>query len=315
MLEPPATLIVILGIFPICLRSSLMPRGSRLQTLFEIISVGYELLDGRVVNTNASWLAGQISSLGGRIPRITVVGDEVGEISSAIREAMRRGVDWIITSGGLGPTYDDVTLQGVARAVGRKLALSRKALEMVRRRYEELAREGVVESPELTPPRMKMAVLPRGAKPLENQVGTAPGVLLRAGGCWIICLPGVPSELQDIFLNRVKPMLEKRVKRIAIADRWIYVRGVPESSLAPWIDELRARAPGLYIKSHPERGEGASFIRVYMRAIGRRGETCGKILDRIEEELIKAVRELGGEASGQGGGEVEQAGRARDILA
>jgi len=283
-------------------RSLFMPRASSLQTIFEIISVGYELLDGRVVNTNASWLAGQISSLGGRVSRITVVGDEVAEISSAIREAMRRGADWIITSGGLGPTYDDVTLQGVARAIGRKLVLNRRALEMIRRRYEELAREGVVESPELTPPRMKMAMLPRGAKPLENNVGTAPGVLLRAGRCWIICLPGVPSELQDIFLSRVKPILEKKIRRIAIADRWIYVRGVPESNLAPRLDELRTMAPGLYIKSHPEKREGTSFIRVYMRMIGRRREVCEKVLDRVEKELIKAIGELGGEALKPEGG-------------
>ncbi|MEM3922611.1 MAG: molybdopterin-binding protein [Nitrososphaerota archaeon] len=272
-----------------------MPREPKLQTIFEIISVGYELLDGRVVNTNASWLAGQISSLGGRVSRITVVGDDVGEISSAIREAMRRGADWIITSGGLGPTYDDMTLQGVAKAAGRRLALNKKALEMIRRRYEELAREGVVESAELTPPRMKMAMLPRGAKPLENEVGTAPGVLLRAGGSWIVCLPGVPSELQDIFLKKVKPILEKKVRKIASADRWIHVKGVPESALAPRIDELRTRAPGLYIKSHPDKREGTSFIRVYLRVIGRRRQACERILDEIEEKLIKAVKELGGE--------------------
>ena len=291
-----------MSVVPDILRSLFMPRGPRLQTIFEIISVGYELLDGRVVNTNASWLAGQISSLGGRVSRITVVGDDVAEISSAIREAVRRGADWIITSGGLGPTYDDVTLQGVARAVGRKLVLNKRALEMIRRRYEELAREGVVESPELTPPRMKMAMLPRGAKPLENNVGTAPGALLKAGRCWIVCLPGVPSELQDIFLNRVKPILEKKVKKIAIADGWIYVRGVPESNLAPRLDELRKAAPSLYIKSHPEKREGTSFIRVYMRMIGRRKETCEKILDRVEKELIKAVEELGGEALKPEGG-------------
>lgn len=276
-------------------RSSFMPREPKLQTIFEIISVGYELLDGRVVNTNASWLAGQISSLGGRVSRITVVGDDVGEISSAIREAMRRGADWIITSGGLGPTYDDMTLQGVAKATGRRLALNKRALEMIKKRYEELAREGVVESAELTPPRMKMAMLPRGAKPLENEVGTAPGVLLRAGGSWIVCLPGVPSELQDIFLKRVKPILEKKIRKIASADRWIHVKGVPESVLAPRIDELRAEAPGLYIKSHPDKREGTSFIRVYLRIIGRRKQACERILDEIEEKLIKAVKELGGE--------------------
>lgn len=294
-------LIVILGAFPICSRDAFMPRKSKLQTVFEIISVGYELLDGRVVNTNASWLAERISSLGGRVARITVVGDDVGEISSAVREAMRRGADWIITSGGLGPTYDDVTLQGVARALKRTLTLNRRALEMIKRRYEELVREGIVESAELTPPRMKMAMLPRGAKPLENDVGTAPGVLLKSGSSWIVCLPGVPSELQDIFLKRVKPILEKKVRKIVIADRWIHVKGIPESSLAPKIDELRAKALGLHIKSHPEKREGASFIRVYLRIIGRRRSACEKILNKIEEELVKAVKKLGGEISRPGG--------------
>lgn len=272
-----------------------MARGSGIQTVFEIISVGYELLDGRVVNTNASWLAGQISSLGGRVSRITAVGDDVAEISSAVREALRRGADWVITSGGLGPTYDDVTLQGVARALGRRLVLSRRALEMIRRRYEELAAEGVVDSAELTPSRMKMAMLPRGARPLENEVGTAPGVLLRAGRSWVVCLPGVPAELQDIFLKRVKPILEKRVKRVASADRWIYVRGVPESDLAPRIEELRSRAPEVYIKSHPEKREGVSFIRLYLRAIGRSRAACERLLERVGGELIRAVRDLGGE--------------------
>ncbi|HDD66195.1 MAG TPA: hypothetical protein ENG52_01050, partial [Nitrososphaeria archaeon] len=127
-----------------------MASRRRLQTLFDIISIGYELLDGRVLNTNARWLAEQISGLGGRVCRIVAVGDDVDEISSVIRDSLRRGIDWIITSGGLGPTYDDVTLQGVAKAVKRKLVQNRRAVEMLRERYRVLAEEGVVESPELT---------------------------------------------------------------------------------------------------------------------------------------------------------------------
>jgi len=266
----------------------------RLQTLFDIISVGYELLDGRVLNTNANWLAKQISGLGGKVCRIITVGDEVDEISSAVKNSIRRKVDWIITSGGLGPTYDDVTLQGVAKAVRRKLVLSRKAVEMIRRRYEKLAEEGVVDSPELTPPRLKMAMLPRGAKPLENDVGTAPGVLLKVGRTRIVCLPGVPSELEAIFLKHVKPLLEKRVKRVAVSDRWICVKGVPESTLAPRLDELRSRKPEVYLKSHPEKREGVSFIRLYIRAIARRKESCEKIVEEVERELTDVVRRLGG---------------------
>jgi len=271
-----------------------MRGGDRLQTLFDIVSVGYELLDGRVLNTNANWLAKQISELGGRVRRIITVGDEVDEISSVVRDSLRGGVDWIITSGGLGPTYDDVTLQGVAKAVRRKLVLSRKAVEMIRRRYEKLAEEGVVDSPELTPPRLKMAMLPRGARPLKNDVGTAPGVLLKAGRTHIVCLPGVPSELEAIFLKHVKPLLEKRVRKIAVSDRWIYVKGVPESTLAPKLDELRSRKPEVYLKSHPEKREGVSFIRLYIRAIARRKESCEKMVEEVERELIDMVRRLGG---------------------
>ncbi|RLG06409.1 MAG: hypothetical protein DRN65_05310, partial [Thaumarchaeota archaeon] len=210
-----------------------MKSKRRLQTTFDIISIGYELLDGRILNTNAKWLAEQISGLGGKVCRIIAVGDEVGEISSVIKDSFRRKIDWVITTGGLGPTYDDVTLQGVAKAVGRKLVLNKRALEMVRKKYLELFEKGIVDSPELTPHRMKMAMLPRGAKPLENEVGSAPGVLLKFKKTRIVCLPGVPNELENIFEKRVKPLLERSVKKIHTADRWLLIKGVPESTLAP----------------------------------------------------------------------------------
>ncbi|RLG06904.1 MAG: hypothetical protein DRN59_02220 [Thaumarchaeota archaeon] len=268
--------------------------SGRLQTLFDIISIGYELLDGRVLNTNARWLAEQISRMGGRVWRVTMIGDDIDEISAVVRDSIRRRVDWVITTGGLGPTYDDVTLQGVAKALKRRLVLNRKAVELIRRRYEELAARGVVDSPELTPSRLKMAMLPRGAKPLENDVGTAPGVLLKAGRTRIVCLPGVPSELEDIFLKRVKPILEKSVKKIAVSDRWIYLKGVPESTLAPKIDEIRARYPEVFIKSHPERREGVSLIRLYLRVLAKRRERCEKILDKVEKDLARVIEGLGG---------------------
>ena len=280
-----------------------MKKAVGLQTVFDIVSIGYELLDGRVLNTNARWLARQISSLGGRVRRITCVGDEVDEVCSVLRDSLRCGVDWIITSGGLGPTYDDVTLQGVAKAVKRKLVLNKRAVEMLKNRYERLAEEGVVESAELTPHRLKMAMLPRGAKPLENMVGAAPGVLLKAGRTWIVCLPGVPSELEDIFSRRVKPILEKRVRRVAVSDRWIYVKRVPESTLAPRIDEIRSRHPDVYIKSHPEKREGVSFIRLYLKVIGRSRERCERTIDKVEKDLVRVVEELGGVASKREGEE------------
>jgi len=274
-----------------------MKAAKSIQTLFDIISIGYELLDGRILNTNARWLAEQIDSLGGRVCRIITVGDDVDEISSVIRDSLRRRVDWVITSGGLGPTYDDVTLEGVARAVKRRLVLNRRALEILRERYREMAERGVVESAELTPHRLKMAMLPRGAKPLENEVGTAPGVLLKIGKTRIVCLPGVPSELENIFERRVKPLIERSIKRVCFADRWIYVEGIPESTLAPKIDEIRSKHPDIYIKSHPERRDEKSFIRLYLKAIAKTRERCKSVLDDVEKWLSEVVEELGGGVS------------------
>jgi len=279
-----------------------MKAAKSIQTLFDIISIGYELLDGRILNTNARWLAEQINSLGGRVCRIITVGDDVDEISSVIRDSLRRRVDWVITSGGLGPTYDDVTLEGVARAVKRRLVLNRRALEILRERYREMAERGIVESAELTPHRLKMAMLPRGAKPLENEVGTAPGVLLKIGKTRIVCLPGVPSELENIFERRVKPLIERSIKRVCFADRWIYVEGIPESTLAPKIDEIRSKHPDIYIKSHPERRDGKSFIRLYLKAIAKTRERCESVLDDVEKWLSEVVEELGGEVSRPEGG-------------
>jgi nicotinamide-nucleotide amidase len=147
-------------------------------TNVELISIGNELLIGKILNTNAHWLAKRITSLGLSVRRITVVGDDLDEISSAIRETIQRRPAFIITTGGLGPTFDDKTLEGVARAIGRELKENKEALEMIKKKYEQYVAEGRMRKLELTPYRVKMATLPEGSKPLPNPVGTAPGVLV-----------------------------------------------------------------------------------------------------------------------------------------
>ena len=265
------------------------------QTRFNLITVGYEILDGKILNTNSKWLAERITSMGGRVDRMITVGDEVDEIVWAIRESIKSGVDWIITSGGLGPTYDDLTLKGVAKALRRKLVLNRKALEMLKRRYEKLYEKGVIPSPELTPQRVKMAMLPRGGKPLKNDVGSAPGVLLRYGKTRIVCLPGVPSELKNIFENEVEPLIRKGLKRVYRVERWFEVKGIAESTLAPKLEILRLRNPNVYIKSHPRMEEGKSVIRVQLISAANRLKTAEKRIEGVAEYLKKIVMEFGGE--------------------
>ena len=267
------------------------------QTRFNLITVGYEILDGKILNTNSKWLAERITSMGGRVDRMITVGDDVDEIVWAIRESIKSGVDWIITSGGLGPTYDDLTLKGIAKALRRKLVLNRKALEMLKRRYEKLYEEGVIPSPELIPQRIKMAMLPRGGKPLKNDVGSAPGVLLRYGKTRIVCLPGVPSELKNIFENEVEPFIRKGLKRVYRVERWFEVKGIAESTLAPKLEILRLRNPNVYIKSHPRMEEGKSVIRVQLISAANRLKTAEKRIEDMAEYLKKIVMEFRGELS------------------
>ena len=135
----------------------------------EIICVGNELLIGKTLNTNAQWIARQATALGITVKRVTVVADEVEEIATAIQETLKRKPRFAITTGGLGPTFDDKTLQGIAAALDRKLEINTEALEMVRKKYKAYAREkGAAETVELTHSRVKMATLPEKTEPIKT---------------------------------------------------------------------------------------------------------------------------------------------------
>ncbi|MEM3398759.1 MAG: molybdopterin-binding protein [Nitrososphaerota archaeon] len=266
------------------------------QTLFELITIGYEILDGRILNTNSKWLAENITAMGGKVTRMVTVGDSIKDISSSIREALKRKVDWIITSGGLGPTYDDLTLQGVAKAINRRLVLNKTAYEMLKERYRMLAEKGVVESPELTPARLKMAMLPRGAKPLRNRVGSAPGVLLKHGKTWVACLPGVPSELYSIFDEELKPLLLKTIRKVFRIDKTLNIRKVAESSLAPKIEQIIRKYHGVYVKTHPKTIEdGISRIEIQISVMSNKEEHAIEKADYVEKIIKDIVVDMGGE--------------------
>lgn len=212
-----------------------------------IINFGNELLIGRVVNTNGAWLAEQLTLLGLQVRRIIVAPDDE-EAIDVLRDAFRNA-DVIVCTGGLGPTYDDRTAEFLAKAVGRRLVENREALDMVREKYAE---KGLP----LTPERRKMALLPEGAKPIPNPVGTAPGILLEHDGRIAVCLPGVPAEMKAMFEEYVKPILRERSPRVCIYEASLIVEGVPESSLAPAIKSIaRSCPPPCYVKSHPKGHE------------------------------------------------------------
>jgi molybdenum cofactor synthesis domain-containing protein len=222
----------------------------------EILSIGNELLLGNTVNTNASWIASHVTKLGSKVTRITTVPDNLGDISRSIREALGRTPNLLITTGGIGPTFDDMTLKGVARALHLRIKVNKGAVEMIRTHY---ARRFPKRRITLTRPRLKMASIPSKSTPIKNPVGTAPAVRLTASRTEIFCLPGVPSEAKAIFRETISKALSARASGMVFVEKWLKVEGVMESSLAPIVDRVMQRWRGVYIKSHPRGVEAGGW--------------------------------------------------------
>ncbi len=251
----------------------------------EVLNVGNELLDGRTVNTNLSWLCGRLSQMGYVVSRATVVRDIVKDISEALKESLRRKPSWIIITGGLGPTHDDKTLEAVAKALGKRLILYKDVVKILQQRYNVLAERGVVKDATLTKERLKMARLPENSKPLRNEVGAAPGVLVVKGSSRIVCLPGVPKELMSIFDNELAPILEKESRGRGFVMESITVKGVVESRLAPLLVETMKKFPAVYLKSNPKGTEDDSVVVVDFIADKRRKKILEKAVQYFQGRL------------------------------
>lgn len=260
----------------------------------ELICVGNELLIGKILDTNSQWLAKRITSLGLSVRRITVVGDDVDEIASAIKESIQRNPAFIITTGGLGPTFDDKTLEGVAKALGLVLEENREALEMIKRRYEQYVAEGRMEKFEMTEYRIKMARLPKGAKPLHNPVGTAPGVLIEYRGIKIVMLPGVPQEMMAIFDESIAPILRMAAGNKIFYEASLNVRGIPESELAPLIDQVMRENPYVYIKSHPKISEKSHLIELHFSTTSEDQSVAKQRIERAIMQISDLILSRGG---------------------
>jgi len=254
----------------------------------EILSIGNELLLGNTVNTNASWIAAQVTSLGGQVTRITTVADDLREIVDAVREAVRRKPSFLITTGGIGPTFDDMTLKGVAAAFRLRLRLDVNALAMVRAHY---ARRFPGETMQLTKPRVKMAVIPKGSVPLRNPAGTAPGVRLTVHRIEVFVLPGVPKEAKGIFRGSVAKAVRSKAAGTVFLEKWILVQGIMESALAPMIDRVMERWPRVYIKSHPRGVEaGKPFIELHFSTTSENAMRAERDVQSAASNLSKALR-------------------------
>jgi nicotinamide-nucleotide amidase len=260
----------------------------------EILSVGNEILIGKTLNTNAQWLAKRITALGLITHRVTVVRDDIDEISDAVKEAIQRNPRFLIITGGLGPTFDDKTLEGLAEALEKKIKTNQEALKMVKEKYLSYAQEGRIEVAELTPPRIKMAKLPEGATPLFNPVGTAPAVIAEHVNVTIIALPGVPFEMKSIFDGSVASILKQAAQGVTFFETSIEATKVIESEMAPLIENVMHKNPYVYIKSHPKGAERISRIEFHLSTTSKDTSTARKRVSKALIQLSELIQDKGG---------------------
>jgi molybdenum cofactor synthesis domain-containing protein len=265
----------------------------------EIICAGNELLIGKVLNTNACWLGKQATNLGVNVKRVSVVQDLVDEVAKVICEALERKPEFIIITGGLGPTFDDKTLESLAKALNRKLEVNPKALAFVKEKIEEYTRKrGISTKIELTPPRVKMATLPEKTEPINNPVGTAPGVRVQLEETVLFALPGVPSEMEAIFTETIAPLLKQAVGDRVFCEKSLFLDNIAESSLAPLIDRVMIAHRGVYVKSHPMKAKNnQSHIEAHLTISAKAADKPMEMLEKAMRELAGLVEENGGKAT------------------
>ena len=189
----------------------------------ELIAVGTELLLGNVANTDAQIVSEKLSALGITVHHHTVVGDNPQRLTEALETARKRA-DIIITTGGLGPTYDDLTKQTICRAFGREMELHQDILEEIRSWFETKMGKAMPEN------NVQQAMLPVGCTVFANPVGTAPGCAFQEGGVHVLMLPGPPFECQYMFEHQAAPYLERLTDGVIVSHE-IRVFGMGESAV------------------------------------------------------------------------------------
>lgn len=257
-----------------------------------ILAIGREILRGRVHDSNSWMLARRLTSLGIRLLRIVACDDDLAAIVREVHRAQEDTATLIVTTGGLGPTDDDLTLAALAEATGCVLVPDEEARRLVAARYAALHQAGAVDDPGMTSPREKMARLPRGARALPNPVGAAPAAWLEVGRTTIVALPGVPAEMAAILEAFVLPALASRAPGAVYLESAIRTQARDESEVGAVLRRITHELPEVFLKSHPTHF--GSDVRLEVSAstwAGRRTVA--------EERLARAlalVREALGEA-------------------
>ena len=245
----------------------------------EILSVGNELLGGHTVNTDASELSRLMGELGISVVAHTVVGDDPAALRAAVDVARGRA-ELIVTTGGLGPTYDDLTKETLSAAFGLPLERNENEEAFIRAYFERSNSCTFAES------NLKQADLPRGCTVLHNDYGTAPGCLFESEGTTVVMLPGPPRECIPLFRNRAMPLLRGKCGQ-AVRCRELQMMGIGESAMAEQLRDLMESSNPVVA---PYTRTGECMVR--LTATAESEEECELLLLPVEQEIRKRLGEF-----------------------
>ena len=240
-----------------------------------IIAVGDELLAGLIVDTNSPYLARRLGELGVPVIRHVTVGDDAGRIASAIGAAAGEA-GLVLVTGGLGPTLDDVTRQGLAQAMGVELVEDTRQAERIAGFFASRGRE-------LKPSNLTQAQVPAGAEAIDNECGTAPGMAARLGDSQVFVMPGPPAEATEMFEERIAPRLAGEA---ALVRREVHTFGAGESDIGEALADMMARGRNPTVGTAPMAGE--VVVRITAMAPDRRQASAA-----AEKDVQEVRRRLG----------------------
>jgi nicotinamide-nucleotide amidase len=239
----------------------------------EIIAVGTELLSGGVLDTNSLYLSEELMLIGLETAFKTVVGDDEKDMEEALRQAFGR-VDAVIVTGGIGPTEDDITRKVIAKIIKKRLVLNEDALKVIHARLAGRGKEFAMSND-------RQALVPSGARLLQNPIGIAPGFYSSDEGVFIAILPGVPQEMRAMFSEGLRPILEERFGgRMFIRRRILRTCGLSESAVNQALQDILKRGVPVVGLTAKETGVD---IRVIAR--GSNAEQSQALVDRTDTAI------------------------------
>jgi len=253
----------------------------------EILAVGTELLMGQIVNTNAQYLTKRLNDLGVNVYYHSVVGDNPVRLKECLRLALNR-CDVVITTGGLGPTRDDITKETIAEIMGVKLVRHEETFRNIKCFFERVDRRMMVNN-------IKQADIPEGCTIIPNHNGTAPGCIIEKDGKTVIMLPGPPKEMIPMFEETVSPFFERKTGQV-IGSRMLKVFGIGESEMEMKILDLIEAQSNPTIAPYVNMGEVVIRVTARSKDYDEAMKMIDPVIEKIKERLGSNLYAFDGES-------------------